>query len=132
MSNPHISSASKLLISRSETCGSKNIAEPIALNRVLRVAPDTETNWNEPSIAAASEELPGRMGCHLEDFYLLLMISCFLESSEIPIDFLFRGANPRNRWNRYGEIDEADALHAGICLELLQLLSNIVSLRGKV
>ncbi len=57
---------------------------------------------------------------------MLLVLLCFLApSAKIPLDILFSGATPRKRWNVHGEIEETDAIHAGLAPELGSLLSDI-------
>ncbi len=63
---------------------------------------------------------------------LLLVLLCFLASSEVPLDLLSRGASPRRRWNAHGEIEEKDALHFGLTSALVDLLSSITRLNNAV
>ncbi|RDA90092.1 hypothetical protein CP533_2944 [Ophiocordyceps camponoti-saundersi (nom. inval.)] len=47
---------------------------------------------------------------------------------KIPSDLLLRGATPRRRWTVQGEIEEANALRAGLAPELITLLSDTLRL----
>jgi hypothetical protein len=124
-SHPHtFMSNSKLLASNPDLCGSNSIAKSVSMSRGVH----TTSHWKAPSIAAASEALPGVGGIHSEDTKLLLVLLCFLASSEVPLDLLFRGASPRRRWNEHGEIEEADALYSGLHSELVHLLSSMAKL----
>ncbi|KAI5455731.1 hypothetical protein BGZ63DRAFT_368306 [Mariannaea sp. PMI_226] len=94
--------------------------------RALRTAAETEPAWKAPSLAAVSESVPGSSHIHSEDANILLVFLSVLAISEkIPLDLLFRGATPRRRWNVYGEIEEVDAVPAGLAPELCSLLSDI-------
>ena len=88
---------------------------------------EAEPTWKAPSLAA----VPGSIDIRSEDAKVLLILLSFLATSEkIPLDLLFRGATPRKRWNELGEIEEVDAIHAGLVPELGSLLSDIPRLNN--
>ncbi len=129
ISNPHtFMSNSKLLASNPDAGRNNNIAKSVSMTRGFHATSGAASSWKAPSIAAASEGLPGLVGIHSEDPKLLLVLLCFLASSEIPLDLLFRGASPRRRWSENGEIEETDALYTGLQSELVHLLSSIPKL----
>jgi hypothetical protein len=128
-SNPHtFMSNSKLLASNPDSGRSNSIAKSISMTRGFQATSGAASYWKAPSIAAASKALPGLVGIHSEDPKLLLILLCFLASSEVPLDLLFRGASPRRRWSEHGEIEETDALYTGLQSELVHLLSSIPKL----
>ena len=88
------------------------------------LGPAIAPSWRYPS--PASEAVPGSSASHSEDANTLLLLLCFLApSTKVPPDILFRGATCRKRWNVQGEIEETDAIHAGLAPEVGSLLSDI-------
>jgi hypothetical protein len=82
--------------------------------------------WKSPSLNAASKTLPRPSNTHSEDANILLVLLCFLATREkIPVNLLFRGAKPQKRWNVHGQVEEMDAICAGLDSELGRLLSDI-------
>jgi len=74
-------------------------------------------------VAALAAE-PGLRECSSGKPALLLVLVCFLASSQISSGMLHRGGTPRNRWSEYGEMEEITAVEAGIAPELVALLSD--------
>ncbi|PNP78863.1 hypothetical protein FNYG_07728 [Fusarium nygamai] len=93
--------------------------------RSLHTAAQAGPPWKASSIAAVSESFPGSSSGYSEDASILLaFLSVLAVSEKVPLDLLSRGAAPRRRWNMCGEIDEVDAVAAGLAPELYGLLSH--------
>jgi hypothetical protein len=97
--------------------------------RALHTIPK-EPPWRAPSLAAVSKAVHGRSNTHSEDAGILLILLSFLKSEKIPLELLSCGATPRKRWNVQGEIEEVDAIHAGLVPELGSLLSDVTRLNN--
>ncbi|KAF5619782.1 hypothetical protein F52700_11610 [Fusarium sp. NRRL 52700] len=93
--------------------------------RSLHTAAEAVSPWKASSIAAVSETFPGSNGGYSEDASILLaFLSVLAVSEKVPLDLLSRGAAPRRRWNMRGEIEEVDAVAAGLAPEVYSLLSG--------
>ncbi|KAF5658480.1 hypothetical protein FCIRC_12885 [Fusarium circinatum] len=93
--------------------------------RPLHTAAQAESPWKASSIAAVSESCPESRSGYSEDASILLaFLSVLAVSEKVPLDLLSGGAAPRRRWNTRGEVEEVDAVTAGIAPELYSLLSS--------
>ena len=66
--------------------------------------------------------------CSDEASLLLILLSFLSTSEKVPLELLFRGATPRKRWNEHGNIDEVNAMDAGLIPELASLCSDTLRL----
>ena len=53
---------------------------------------------------------------------LVLVLLCFLDSSQITTGVLYRGSTAQNRWSECGETEEVTACQAGLVHEVVALL----------
>ncbi|KAF4417385.1 hypothetical protein FACUT_12261 [Fusarium acutatum] len=93
--------------------------------RPLPTTAQAGSPWKASSIAAVSKSFPGSSSGYSDDASILLaFLSVLAVSERLPLDLLSRGAAPRKRWNSRGEIEEVDAIAAGLDPELYSLLSG--------
>ncbi|KAI4166538.1 MAG: hypothetical protein LQ343_007969 [Gyalolechia ehrenbergii] len=78
--------------------------------------PDTTVpDWKVKSEAVALQVAPTLRQYNSEEISLLLVLLCFLESSQLTTDLLWRGSTHQKRWSQLGEATEVGAFE--ICLD---------------
>jgi hypothetical protein len=79
-----------------------------------------DATWKTLSKAIAEQARPGLVRT---DESLLLILLCFF-NDEVSLDVLSRGASPRKRWTRQGEIENIGPSRMGLAPDLQFLLSD--------
>lgn len=99
----------------------------VSAPRAWHTVASTEPTW-KASLVAVSSAILGTSKTYSEDASILLVLLTFFSASaNIPFDLLLRGASPRKRWDHRGEIQEVDsglALGSGVFLSNNTRLSH--------
>ena len=82
------------------------------------------SHWKSCSEAAAIQAEPRLIEYGSRNAALVLVLLCYLDSSQITTGVLYRGSTSQNRWSECGEIEEVAAYQAGLVHEVVTLLSD--------
>jgi hypothetical protein len=130
-SNPYtFISNSKFLTLNLDLSGNNNIVKLVSMSRGFHTDSGAISFWKTLSTIAASGAVPRPRINYSKNTGLLLVLLCFLASSEIPLDLLYRGGSPRRRWNIHDGIEKINTLHIGLSSTLVDLLSSIAKLNN--
>lgn len=90
-----------------------------------RAMPELQYAGDIPSLEEISQAIPGSSdnGLSNDSRMLVAFLSSFSPRSMIPLD-LFRGATPRKRWAKDGNLEDTRAEQFGLVTELCGFLSS--------
>ncbi len=88
------------------------------------IASTSASEWKTCSEEAAIRAEPRLIEYGSGNAALVLVLLCFLDSSQITTGVLYRGSTVQNRWSECGETEEATAYQAGLVHEVVALLSD--------
>ena len=109
---------------------------PVAMNRrshstterylsQAAVMPDTTVpDWKVQSEAVALRIVPTLRQYNSQETSLLLVLFCFLESSQLTTELLWRGSTHRRRWSQLGEATEVGAFETCLDRDLGTMFSD--------
>ncbi|OQE47533.1 hypothetical protein PENCOP_c001G09023 [Penicillium coprophilum] len=75
------------------------------------------------SIAMVLEVIPHLKATGSADSARLMILLSYLANYELPVDLLYRGASPRKRWTKDGDIVEEDPGELGLSDDLIRICS---------
>lgn len=89
------------------------------------VMPDTTVpDWKVQSEAVALQVVPTLRQYNSQEISLLLVLLCFLESSRLTTELLWRGSTHQKRWSQLGEATEVGAFETCLDRDLGTMFSD--------
>ena len=94
------------------------------LNQAAMMPDTTVPDWKIQSETVILQVVPTLRQYNSQEISLLLMLLCFLESSQLTTELLWRGNTHQKRWNQLGETTEVGAFETCFDRDLGKMCSD--------